>query len=86
MKPFNWTDCAHPCFQDYYGDPMSMTKEEFIEEAENVVDCDAFLTVHDETGCRWLQKGHAWEDCREGGLSPHCPDSIKVIALKEEEK
>lgn len=68
MKPENWTDCEHPCFEDYFADSMSMTKDEFIEQDENLEDCDCF-TADD---CRWKQGGHDWHDCLQGRLSSHC--------------
>ena len=69
MKPENWTDCEHPCFADYDADPMAMTKEQFIAEADNIDDCDA---MGDVGGCDWLRRGFTWGDCHEGALSKHC--------------
>ncbi len=66
-KPENWTGVEYPCFVEYSADPMSMTKEEFIGEADNIMECDfiddcPFKTVF----------GHNWYECPEGAKSKHC--------------
>ena len=68
MKPENWTDCEHPCFEDYDANPMAMTREQFIAEADNIEDCD-WYTAED---CSWKQGGRDWHDCKSGRLSKHC--------------
>ena len=68
MKPENWTDCEHPCFEDYEPNPLSMTKEQLIAEADNIEDCDGY-TADD---CNWKQGGRGWQDCKGGRLSKHC--------------
>ena len=72
----NWTDFERPCFDEYDADPMSMTKEEFIAQADTVCEC------YQSTGawgcdCRHLFRGGRWENCSSGGLSRHCPESLK---------
>ena len=59
MKPFNWTDCEHPCFEDY--------KFSFGED-DGPMECD-----DDEMfTCRPLAEGGTWEDCKSGRLSKWC--------------
>ena len=69
MKPFNWTDCEHPCFDAYDPDPMSMTKGEFIEQAESIEECEDGLG---DINCRHLRHGGSWYDCKSGRLSLWC--------------
>ena len=59
MKPFNWTDCEHPCFEDY--------KFSFGED-DGPDDCDCY-TADD---CDWKQGGRDWHDCKSGRLSLWC--------------
>ena len=69
MKPYNWTDYEHPCFNDYNADPMSMTKDEFIEHAETIEECE---DVYGDTNCYHLSHGGSWDTCSYGRLSKHC--------------
>ena len=57
MKPYNWTDCEHPCFCDYV---------ESFGAGDCPDDCDC---VED---CYWRQKGGTWDTCPEGRLSEWC--------------
>ena len=56
MKLFNWTDCEHPCFEDY--------KPSF-GEGDGPDDCDSF----DDDDCDWKQGGGDWQDCKSGRQS-----------------
>ena len=69
MKPENWTDYEHPCFDNHNPLPP-MTKEEYIaqlEETEGIEDCDSC-----SGDCNWLLDGHDWHDCKSGRLSKWC--------------
>lgn len=69
MKPENWTDYEHPCFHNYDADPMLMTKEQFIAEADTIEDCDACK----KNACtHFFADGGTWDDCPMGALSKHC--------------
>ena len=59
MKPFNWTDCEHPCFDGY---------EFSFGEDDGPDDCDA----SDEKDCAWKVRGCGWHDCEDGALSHWC--------------
>ena len=75
----NWTDFGHPCFDEYDADPMSMTRDEFIAATENIMDCDCFEAVPrgQDGHCDHKVRGGTWATCSSGGLSRHCPDSIR---------
>ena len=69
MKPENWTGCWEPCFADYDADPMAMTKEQFIAEADNISDCEDGMG---DVNCAHLQHGGSWDTCPSGRLSKWC--------------
>lgn len=74
MSDDNWTDYERPCFEDYDADPMAMTKEQFVAEAANVLQC----CDRDDPGeCAHLTSGGTWATCPEGALSSHCPESLR---------
>ena len=58
---------------DYDADPMSMTKEQFIAEAENIVDCDCYDGKCSVFTCHYKEvDGGSWDTCVEGRLSHWC--------------
>jgi hypothetical protein len=60
MKPFNWTDCEHPCFVDYTGDPDDDCPD----------DCDWFDGESVPATCHFKEVlGGSWDTCGEGRLS-----------------
>ena len=64
MKPFNWTDCEHPCFVDY---------EESFGAGDGPDDCDWFDGSDNAHVCDWKQvNGGSWDTCAEGRLSKWC--------------
>ena len=78
----NWTDYEHPCFTCYDADSMSMTRDEFIEAAYNVEDCDAYRDKCGGCCCLFLKDGGTWETCVDGALSHFCPESIRPKGAK----
>lgn len=60
MKAFNWTDCKHPCFVDYTGDP----------DDESPNDCDWFDGESEAATCFFKESmGGSWNTCHKGRLS-----------------
>ena len=69
MKPYNWTDYEHPCFDGYDADPFAMTKEQFIAEADNIEECQ---DGQGDINCSHLRHGGSWDTCPSGRLSKWC--------------
>ena len=73
----NWTDFERPCFDDYDADPM--TREMFIAQAEDVLECCDRSEAPDD--CAHLAAGGTWATCTSGALSGHCPECLRPRGL-----
>ena len=63
MKPYNWTDCEHPCFVDFSGDPDDNCPE----------DCDWFDGSTEAHVCNFKEYlNGSWDTCTQGRLSKWC--------------
>ena len=78
MKDDNWTDFKHPCFQEFSASLEPLSRDDFIDRADLVEDCDAYRDRCGGVGCPFMDEaGGTWATCSEGGLYRHCPNSIK---------